>query len=244
MRPASRGTSGMPGTSGGPPGTGMRPGSGKRTNLRTGMASTGPGTQAAQGVSISSNVNVYDRPMTGQGVSGMRTQGQGQSRQVQDASYYIGILRKKITDITSETTRLNSELDQQSKDNQQYSTLEKKYDQLLKTKEKLEGELADYNLALDKTRTSTDPDDVEQMVIHLTEKNKVTSRELDGIFMQRKQRENELQQTETQLENHYKAIQTRISELEPGKLRAYNDLLNKQKDLQSHIANSESKLNE
>ncbi len=79
----------------------MRPGSGARkapgtARLRTGVAPTGPGTQAAQGIALSASVNVSDRPMTGHGVMGMKVQGQNQGRLVEDAAYYIGLLRKKL----------------------------------------------------------------------------------------------------------------------------------------------------
>ena len=162
MRPNSRGSAalgGMPGTSGGqPPGTGLRPGSGigrkppGTGRLRTGGAPSGPGTQAAQGVALSASISVLDRPVTGQGVMGMKTQGQGTGRLVEDNSYYVGLLRKKITDVGSETRKLRNEIDQQSKDNSAYTQLEKKYETLSKEKEKLEGQLADYNLAMDKVR--------------------------------------------------------------------------------------------
>jgi hypothetical protein len=147
----------MPGTSGGmPPGTGLRPGSGigrkppGTGRLRTGVAPSGPGTQAAQGVALSASISVLDRPVTGQGVMGMKTQGLGTGRLVEDNSYYIGLLRKKITDVGTETRKLRTEIDQQSKDNSAYTQLEKKYETLSKEKEKLEGQLADYNLAMDK----------------------------------------------------------------------------------------------
>ncbi len=155
MRPASRSNLGSSG--GQPPGTGMRPGSGARkapgtARLRTGVAPTGPGTQAAQGIALSASVNVSDRPMTGHGVMGMKVQGQNQGRLVEDAAYYIGLLRKKISDVNSETIKLRTEVEQQSKDNSQYTQLERRYENLLKNKENLEGQLADYNLALDKVR--------------------------------------------------------------------------------------------
>ena len=154
MRPGS-GIQRM-GTGGAPPGTGgMRPGSGRARppgtgRLRTGQTGpSGPGTQAAQGVALAASINVVDRPMTGQGVMGMRSQGQS-GRLVDDTSYHVGALRKKMNDITSETKRLRIEVEQQSKNNSQISQLERKYDTLLKNKEALEGQLADYNLAMDK----------------------------------------------------------------------------------------------
>lgn len=151
MRPGSASRNNLNSSGGQPPGTAARPGSGRRppatARLRTGMAS-GPGTMAAQGLALSANVNVSDRPMTGHGVA-VKTQQAGQ-RLVQDAAFYIGLLRKKISDVNNETIKLRTEIDQQSKDNSQYNQLERRYDTLIKEKEALEGKLADYNLALDK----------------------------------------------------------------------------------------------
>lgn len=150
MRPGSRGSGEAP------PGTGARPGSGAvrrppgTGRLRTGAAPAGAGTQAGQGVALSTSINVSDRPLTGQGVMGMKTAMNGQGRLVYDASHFVGQIRKRITDITAEIVRLREEIDQQNKDNSQFSQLEKKYDNLIKAKDMLEGQLADYNLAMDK----------------------------------------------------------------------------------------------
>lgn len=153
---------------------GIRPGSGRKppgsARLRTGVAPSGPGTQAAQGFALSASVNVSDRPVTGQGVMGMKVQSANTGRIVTDAAYFVGLLRKKINDVNIESNKLKTEIEQQSKDNSQYVQLERKYETLSKSKEALEGQLADYNLALDKTRTSTDPEDVQQMAIHMAEK--------------------------------------------------------------------------
>ena len=152
MRPGS----GRMGTSGGPPGTGRRPGSGLArppgtSRLRTGQVAAGPGTQAAQGVALQASIKVTDRPMTGQGVMGMKTAGPG-GRLVEDTSYFVGLIRKKINDVTKETNRLRIEAEQQSKESSQTTQLEQKYEKLMKQKELLEGQLADYNLAMDKVR--------------------------------------------------------------------------------------------
>ena len=153
MRPNSRGNLGS--SAGAPPGTGgmRRPGSGG-PRLRTGAAPSGHGTQAAQGFAINAAVNVSERPVTGQGVKGMKAQGGSTGRLVQDSAYFVGLLRKKINDVNTESMRLRQEMDQQSRDNSQYVQLEKRYENLVKNKETLEGQLADYNLALDKVTTS------------------------------------------------------------------------------------------
>jgi hypothetical protein len=136
---------------------GNRPGSGRKPpgtgRLRTGVAPSGSGTIAGQGAALNAAVHVSERPVTGQGVKGMRAQSSAGGRIVYDASYYVGVLRKKISDVNNETIKLRSEIEQQSKDNTQYSSLERRYETLIKNKEMLEGQLADYNLALDKVRT-------------------------------------------------------------------------------------------
>lgn len=49
---------------------------------------------------------------------------------------------------------------------------------------------------------------------------------------------------EEQIDGQYRLIQKKIKELEPNKLRAYNDLLAKQREMQDRIAQSESRVNE
>ncbi len=55
----------------------------------------------------------------------------------------------------------------------------------------LEGQLADYNLALDKLRTNTRPEDVSNTYHHVKNNNEKLKNELDEIFMQRKRIEEE-----------------------------------------------------
>jgi hypothetical protein len=100
-------------------------------------------------MALAASINVTERPMTGQGVMGMKTAGTA-GRLVEDTSYYVGLLRKKINDVSKETNRLRVEAEQQSKESSQTTQLEQKYEKLLKQKELLEGQLADYNLAMDK----------------------------------------------------------------------------------------------
>jgi intraflagellar transport protein 74 len=232
-----------------PPGTAsLRPGSGMKrppgTANRLSTASMGRGTEAAVGVSLNANINVSDRPVTGQGMMGMKAQTQSQGRVIQDSSYYVGVIRNRIKDINNESLRLKSEYDQLNKDRTQLSQLERKYESLSKSKETLEGQLADYNLALDKTRTSTDPEDVEDMASRLSQKNRQTGQELDRILAARKQREAETANIDGQIEAYYRSIQARINDLEPGKLRAYNDLLARQREMQERASGSEARLNE
>jgi intraflagellar transport protein 74 len=50
----------------------------------------------------------------------------------------------------------------------------------------LEGQLADYNLALDKLRVNTRPEDVKVAYQHVKNQNDKLKSELDEVFLQRK----------------------------------------------------------
>ena len=82
------------------------------------------------------------------------------------------------------------------------------------------------------------------MCMQVTERNRQVALEVDKIFTSRKQREKETAQLEDQIENYYRSIQNRINELEPAKLKAYEDLHVKQKELNERAIASENKLNE
>ena len=61
----------------------------------------------------------------------------------------------------NEISKMKSEVEEINKDNNTYVTLERKYEALIKDVRKYEGELADYNLALDKFRSDSKPEEIE-----------------------------------------------------------------------------------
>ena len=67
-----------------------------------------------------------DRPITQQGLSGMKTGSRGPQRQVQDKSYYMGLLRSKIGELTTEITRLNGDIEVMKQDQSSFLTYDKK----------------------------------------------------------------------------------------------------------------------
>lgn len=94
----------------------MRPGTGRLgTGMRPGTASMGGATMV--------DVQVTDRPVTQQGISGMRPASAGPGRQVQDVTYFLGLLRNKISEITKEINKLKGDIEQMNKDNATYTSV-------------------------------------------------------------------------------------------------------------------------
>ncbi|XP_056600997.1 intraflagellar transport protein 74 homolog isoform X3 [Triplophysa dalaica] len=146
QRPVSRGSfgpiSGRPPTAVGPPetavrvGTAMVPGTGR------------PGTKGgplAAGV-LSAQIKVADRPVTQQGLSGMKTGMKGPQRQILDKSYYLGLLRSKVNELSTESSKLQKDIDTFNQENSVYLSYEKRAEGLAGEIKDLQGQLADYNM--------------------------------------------------------------------------------------------------
>merc|ERR1719174_2477848 len=102
-------------------------------------------------------------------------------------------MRNKIIELTSELNGFNKEIETIQKDHQLYAQSEKRYADLVKTVRDLEGHLADYNLALDKHRADTAPEEVHHMYMYLKQGNDQQRAELDQCFLEKKSHEEEIQ---------------------------------------------------
>ena len=94
---------------------------------------------------------------------------------------------------------MKTEVEDITKDNTTYLTLERKYESLIKDVRKYEGELADYNLALDKYRSDTKPDDIEALYMHIKMQNDKQRTHLDNLFGEKRDMETEIQNTEQEI---------------------------------------------
>jgi len=61
-----------------------------------------------------------DRPMTRGGLGGFQSNAGGFNRQVQDKTYYLGVIRSKIAEINNEMIRMNKEMTNINSDNSNY----------------------------------------------------------------------------------------------------------------------------
>lgn len=235
-----------------PPGTamrmgtaaGQRPGSGMRQGTAAGRQG-GPNPFAGPaGVGMATDVKVTDRPMTQQGVMGMKTGSMGPGRQIYDKSYWMIELRKKTTELTTEIQRFNKEVGEIQSDANTYASLEKRYDQLIRTVRNLEGDLADYNLALDKQRTDTRPEEVHHMYMILKGQNDQQRGELDQIFLEKKSHEEEVRKVEAEIEQIQKASEDRLNELHPDQREEYESGQQEAKRLNADIGTARGELDE
>lgn len=80
-------------------------------------------------------------------------------------------MKSKNGEVMNEINKLKTEVEEINKDNSTYLVLERKYETLIKDVRKYEGELADYNLALDKYRSDSKPEEIEAVFQHIKNQN-------------------------------------------------------------------------
>merc|ERR1740130_738934 len=154
----------------------------------------------------------------------MKTGSIGPKRQVYDKTYYMLELRKRSAALQEEVTKLNKEINDVAQDGELYQNLEKRYETLVKTVRSLEGDLADHNLATDKLRTDTQPEEVNHMYLIMKQQNEQQRNDVDQIFLEKKSHEEEIQRMNSESMQIQRAAKERLNELHPDQRLEYEDL--------------------
>ncbi|KAM3849245.1 intraflagellar transport protein 74 homolog, partial [Diretmus argenteus] len=227
-RPMSRGGSLVPGagrllTAVRPPptairvATGMVPGTGSHPGTRGGGSITNPGVLSAQ-------IKVTDRPVTQQGLSGMKTGMKGPQRQILDKSYYLGLLRSKINELTTETSKLHKEIDNFNQENSVYLSYEKRAEGLAGEIKELQGHLADYNMLVDKLNTNTEMEDVMNDFNVLKAQNDREAESIDVIFTERREREEAIRMIDEEIRREKRVADEVVKAMPAAKQEKYGAL--------------------
>lgn len=219
----------------------MRPGTGMR--MGTGMGGgPGAGMQFMGAVGPMASVSITDRPVTQQGLLGLRPSTSGPGRQVQDATYFQGLLRQKINEISTEINRMRTETEKSARDATLMAQLDRKWEALLGEVRSLEGTLADFNLATDKSRTSVDSSEIQQYCAGLRRRNETLSQEVDAVFMERQERERGIVRLEEQISQLQRISEARLASLPPVQLAEYRNLQAESRSLTSEIQQQQTEL--
>jgi len=198
---------------------------------------TRQGTAAQQplGVGAMTDVKISERPTTMQGMMGMKTGSQGPKRQIYDKTYYMLELRKRCSSLGVELTNMNNEINQAGTDNQTYANLDKRYESLVKTVRSLEGDLADHNLATDKLRTDTAPEEVHHMYNVMKAQNEQQRQDVDQIFLEKRSHEEEIGKMQSECMVIVRAAEERLNELHPDQRLEYENLRDEKGHLESEL---------
>ncbi|KAM6328866.1 intraflagellar transport protein 74 homolog isoform 3-T4 [Alca torda] len=213
-------------------GTGMPP-STSRPGSRGGSSTTG-------GV-LSSQIKVADRPVTQQGLSGMKTAMKGPQRQIMDKTYYLGLLRSKTNELTTEINKLQEEVEMYKQEKSVYLSYEKRAEALAGEIKDFQGQLADYNMVVDILNTNTDIAEVIRDYNMLKVQNDRDAQSVDKIFTERQATEKLIQAVEEDIEREKVVADDIIKDMSQENQAKYMDMKAANEKLSQEIAHSQVK---
>lgn len=203
-----------------------------------------PGSRAGEmGGALNAQIRVAERPMTKQGLTGMRTSaGRGPQRAIYDKSFYMGQLRAKITELAAEIAKMQREVDQFNQENATFLTYEKRAEGLATEIKELQGQLADYNTLLDKINTDTEMDDIVQDFNALKIQNEREQKSIDELFTQRRDKEQQIRQLEIELDQERRMAESLVEDMPPDQRAKYAQLKNVNNSLQAELEQKQQDL--
>lgn len=185
---------------------------------------------------LSAPIKVTDRPVTQQGLSGMKTGMRGPQRQILDKSYYLGLLRSKINELTTETSKLHKEIENYNQENSVYVSYEKRAEGLAAEIKDLQGQLADYNMLVDKLNTNTEMEEMINDYNMLKAQNDIEARSIDSIFTERREREELIQAIEAEIRRERQVADKVVQAMPAAKQEKYFSLTAANEDLLQELA--------
>ena len=177
-------------------------------------------------IGFTTNTKVIDRAVSRQGLTGAISGSGGQKieRKIQDKSYFLTLLKTKISDISNEIVKMNDEIGKINSDMTKYGALNKEYEILSKEVQDLEGELADYNLAGDKYRSNMRAEDIEEVYNRIKLYNKKKMDESDNLFLDKAKITEQIQQIEQENNKVNQGIEQRLLDLDPDQKNEYETI--------------------
>ncbi|PAA49067.1 hypothetical protein BOX15_Mlig003260g1 [Macrostomum lignano] len=199
--------------------TALRPGTASR--LKAG-ASRGDGRPSS--LTIGAAVQFEDRPITQQGLGGMKVGGRGTKRQVEDKSFYLGLLRTRIAELDAETTKLRASHEELQRDSGSFAQYEAMAESLAKDIQDLQGQLADANTLLDRLNTEQDSAEVQLECDELRDRNEAQEAALEATFEERKRAEADVATAERELDQERRMADSIVARMRPEQQRQHRQL--------------------
>ncbi|KAL4716826.1 hypothetical protein ACJJTC_012637 [Scirpophaga incertulas] len=205
----------------------MRPTSAYRPASRLATAGFGPPPSTAGRQSTAmTGFSMIDRPITQQGISGLRTgTARGfRTRQLQDKRYWEEVMQVKIREMKAEITRLNEQADAGEREKSAKKHYEKRVKELAKELTDLQGRLADYNTAIRIVNREATIQSVQEQTRELELTNRKLQEEVEQVFLEKQRKENQLRQLREQMDKEQSTITKLLAEMTQEQKDQFNEL--------------------
>ncbi|KAJ2948052.1 hypothetical protein O0L34_g9849 [Tuta absoluta] len=207
----------------------MRPTSAYRGGTASRMSTAGfgpaPPTAGRQPTALT-GFSMIDRPITQQGLSGLRTgTARGfRTRQLQDKRYWEELMQVKVREMKAEIARLSEQAEAGEREKSAKKHYEKRVRELAQELTDLQGRLADYNTAIRIANGEATRQSVEEQTRELEASNQKLQEEVEQVFLEKQRKDNQLRQLREQMEKEQSTLTQLLAEMTPEQKAQYNEL--------------------
>ncbi|KAL2729042.1 intraflagellar transport protein 74 [Vespula squamosa] len=188
-----------------------------------------------------------ERPITQHGIASIRPgtgRGTSMTRQVQDKRYYEGLVQLKMRELSQEMTAIVRDIDMQNKERATILHYDKRAKDLAGELTALQGELADYNIVVDKMSSNVEKESVDQEAKELFSKNERSVAEIEDMFERRQEMEQRSRRTEKEIETERERTEKLVLMMDPGTRERYEKLRKEKVQVEGTIAGMQEELEE
>uniref|UniRef100_A0A8C5RTH4 Intraflagellar transport 74 n=1 Tax=Laticauda laticaudata TaxID=8630 RepID=A0A8C5RTH4_LATLA len=132
--------------------------------------------------------------------------------------------RGKINELTTEINKLQKEIDMYNQENSVYLSYEKRAESLASEIKEFQGQLADYNMLVDKLNTNTDMEEVMSDYNLLKAQNDREAQSIDIIFTERQSKEKVIQAVEDDIRQEKQAAENIIKNMSEQDQTKYTEM--------------------
>ncbi|XP_072940277.1 intraflagellar transport protein 74 homolog [Epargyreus clarus] len=207
----------------------MRPTSAYRGSTASRLSTAGfgpaPPTAGRQSTAMT-GFSMIDRPITQQGISGLRTgTARGfRTRQLQDKRYWEELMQVKVREMKAEIARLSEQAEAGEREKSAKKHYEKRVRELAQELTDLQGRLADYNTAIRIVNGEATKKSVEEQTRELEASNKKLQEEVELVFLEKQRKENQLRQLREQMDKEQSTISKLLAEMTSEEKEKYIEL--------------------
>ncbi|MBZ3888795.1 Intraflagellar transport protein 74-like protein [Sciurus carolinensis] len=130
----------------------------------------------------------------------------------------------KISELTTEINKLQKEIEMHNQENSVYLSYEKRAETLAVEIKEFQGQLADYNMLVDKLNTNTEMEEVMNDYNMLKAQNDRETQSMDIIFTERQAKEKQIRSVEEEVEQEKQAADGIIRNMSPDRQVKYIEM--------------------
>ncbi|XP_022904400.2 intraflagellar transport protein 74 homolog [Onthophagus taurus] len=199
-------------------------------------------TRPPSGISMPRTASVMSRPLTQQGLTGLKPSTAGGQRIYKDNRFYLSKLQSQNTSLRDEIARLKKLTDENKMKTLNLDDLHKQAQEAAKRIEEKQELLSAYNIALEMHISKTKEDEILGEIEKMKRDNDLKMKELDGVLTKKIQMQEKIDRMEKEQVRKENAIKELIELLPEQQKEEFFDLqrqhekvLNEIQELQDEI---------